>query len=294
MPPPRSRHRTPAPGACAPDEGDLLHRAQLHAVPSTLLIPLAARAQGDRCFPWLACGDAVAADLLARLGGDAAASLPDLPTVLNVLWRTRVIKDAAQAFFARHPAGLGANLGCGLSSHFQWLDTGANQWLDADLPEVVALRRPLLPPQGPRLRCAETDIARPGWWQGLGLPQGAGVQPVLIVCEGVLMYLQPAQVQAVLQEFAGCAPSGSCMVLDTLTHWAVGHAGMHPSVGPTGAQFRWGVARVEELAAAHPRLRLLQAQSAAECYGWPGMALESLWRPWLGAPLYGMAMLGVR
>lgn len=257
-----------------------------------MLIPLAARAYGDRCFPWLACGDTVAADLLERLGGDAAAQV-DLPTVLNVLWRTRVIKDAAQAFFARHPAGLGANLGCGLSHHFQWLDTGANQWLDADLPEVVALRRQLLPPCGPRMRCAETDISRPGWWRDLGLPQGADAQPVLVVCEGVLMYLQPVQVRAVLEEFAQCAPRGSRLLLDVLTHWAVGCARLHPSVGPTGAEFLWGVARMQELADMHPRLRLLQARSASECYGWPGVALDSLWRRWLGAPPYGMAMLGV-
>jgi hypothetical protein len=31
----------------------------------------------------------------------------------------------------------------------------------------------------------------------------------------------------------------------------------------------------------------------SECYGWPGVVLETLWWPWLGAPLYGMATLGV-
>jgi len=266
---------------------------RLPAVPSTLLIPLAARAHGGRCFPWLACGDAVAAGLLQRLGEDASAYLADLPTVLNVLWRTQLIKQAAQAFFAEHPAGQGANLGCGLSHYFQWFDTGANQWLDADLPEVVQLRGQLLA-CGPRMRCAEVDIAKPGWWRRLGLPQGADAPPVLVICEGVLMYLEPAQVRAVLAEFARCAPRGSRLLLDVLTSWAVGHADMHPSVGPTGAQFRWGVAQTQELADAHPRLRLLQAHSVSECYGWPGFALESLWCPWLGAPLYGMAMLGLQ
>ena len=44
-----------------------LQRAQLPPVPSTLLIPLAARAHGGRYFPWLDCHDAVAPALLARL-----------------------------------------------------------------------------------------------------------------------------------------------------------------------------------------------------------------------------------
>lgn len=309
---PRTRHRsvrspatptptptsTGAPSPRAKGQAPLLQQARLPAVPSTLLIPLAARARGDRYFPWLACGDAVAADLLERLGADVEPYLDDLPTVLNVLWRTRFIRDTAQGFFLMHPQGQGVNLGCGLSHHFQWLDTGANHWVDADLPEVVALRQQLLPAHSPRTRLAEVDISQPGWWQRLGLPArdtkgGTPAQPVLVLCEGVLMYLEPTQVEAVLHEFAQCAPAGSRLVLDVLTHRAVGRACRHPSVGPTGAEFRWGVARLADLPAAHPRLALLHAHSVAECYGWAGLALETLWWPWLGAPLYGMATLGV-
>lgn len=299
----RRRTRTAIQRTSAPAEP---RHAALPPVPSTLLIPLAARARGDHYFPWLACGDAVAADLLSHLGADVEPYLDDLPTVLNVLWRTRFIRDTAQGFFLMHPAAQGVNLGCGLSHHFQWLDTGANQWLDADLPEVMALRRQLLPPRCPRTRLAEVDIAQPGWWQRLGLPArtaaagdaGEAVaeapQPVLALCEGVLMYLEPAQVQAFLKEFAECAPAGSRLVLDVLTHRAVGNAHRHASVGPTGAEFRWGVARLSDLPAAHPRLSLLHENSVAECYGWAGLALETLWWPWLGAPLYGMVTLGVK
>ena len=309
--PPRSRHR-PArtagariPAGAAPCASGAARWGPaagfaLAAVSSTLLIPLAARARGDGYFPQWACEDAVAADVLARLGADVEPYLDDLPTVLNVLWRTRRIREAAQAFFAAHPQGQGVNLGCGLSHHFQWLDTGANGWTDADLPEVVALRQRLLPVHsGTRLRVAAVDIAQPGWWRRLGLPRrqapgATGAPPVLVVCEGVLMYLEPAQAGAVLREFAECAPGGSQLVMDVLTHRAVGGARRHASVGPTGAEFRWGVARLADLAAEHPRLALLETHSVAECYGWAGLALESLWWPWLGAPLYAMVTLGVR
>ena len=263
-------------------------------MPSTLLIPLAARAHGGRYFPWLDCHDAVAQALLTQLGADVNSTLDDLPTVLHVLWRTRAIKEAGRAFFAEHPQALGVNLGCGLTHHFQWLDTGANQWLDADLPAVMALRKPLLPPQCPRMRHADLDLSHPGWWQRLGLPAQRTAPPVLLVCEGVLMYLPPAQVHAVLAEFAQHAPPGSRMVLDVMTRQAVGCAARHASVGPTGAEFRWGVGRMAELAAVHPRLHLLREQSVAEGYGWAGIAMDMWWRPWLGAPLYALATLGVR
>ena len=298
--PPRTRRARPSGATAAPCAGSVFHPApglldcaQLHPVPSTLLIPLAARALGGRYFPWLECHDAVAADLLKRLDADVTATMHDLPTVLNVLWRTRAIKERGQAFFAQHPQALGVNLGCGLTHYFQWLDTGANQWLDADLPEVMALRAPLLPPCCPRARHAAMDLTQPGWWQRLGLPPKTDAEPVLLVCEGVLMYLQPAQVNAVLAEFAQCAPPGSRLVLDVITRAAVGRASFHASLRPTGAEFCWGVGRVAELTQAHPRLQLLREQSVSECYGWTGIALDALWRPWLGAPLYGLATLGV-
>ena len=297
---PPARRRVPPVDRAAPCGGpvprcppSLLLDAQLGPVSRTLLIPLAARAYGGRYFPWLDCHDAVAPALLTQLGADVQGTLDDLPTVLHVLWRTQAIKDAGRAFFAEHPQALGVNLGCGLSQHFQWLDTGANRWLDADLAEVMALRGPLLPPQCPRMRHADLDLSQPGWWQRLGLPQRRSALPVLLICEGVLMYLQPAQVQAVLAEFAQCAPPGSRMVLDVMTRHAVGRAARHPSVGPTGAEFCLGVGRMAELTAVHPRLQLLREQSAAQAYGWAGLAMDMLWRPWLGAPLYGLATLGV-
>ncbi|MFO1232842.1 MAG: class I SAM-dependent methyltransferase [Paenacidovorax caeni] len=132
---------------------------------------------------------------------------------------------------------------------------GANQWLDADLPEVMALRYALLPPPCPRMRHADLDLSQPGWWQRLGLPTQRSATPVLLVCEGVLMYLPPAQVHAVLAEFAQHAPPGSRMVLDVMTRRAVGCAARHASVRATGAEFRWGVGRMAELEAVHPRLQ---------------------------------------
>lgn len=268
--------------------------ASLHAVPSTLLIPLAARAGGGQGLPWLDCHDDHAAGLLDCLAVDARPYLADRTTVVNVLWRTALLKAVGQAFFAQHPQALGVNLGCGLSSHFQWLDNGHNHWIDADLPEVATLRRELLPPASPRAGNATVDLSQPGWWQRLGLPGRDSACPVFLLCEGVLMYLEPAQAQAVLREFATQAPRGSALLLDTLSHLAVGRAQHHPSVGPTGAQFRWGLHRVDELTAPHPRLVLQALRSVAECYGWAGLAGEAWWQPWLGAPLYGMAHLTLR
>lgn len=274
-------------GACAG------RAAALDCVPRTLLIPLAARAQGARYFPWLDCDDHVAAGWLAQLSVDVSPYLDDLPTVFTVLWRTRAIRAAGQAFFAAHPDARGVNLGCGLSHYFQWLDTGCNRWLDADLPEVLALRQRLLAAPAPRHRQGLVDLRRPDWWEPVTAGSGGRNTPLLLVCEGVLMYLEPAQVQAVLHTFAEQAPPGSRLVLDVMAQGAVGHAARHASVGRTGAEFRWGVDRVGRLCEAHPRLRLLAEHSVSDSLGWAGWALEAAWRPWVGGPFYSVVTLGV-
>lgn len=99
--------------------------APLHAVPSTLLIPLAARARGDALFPHLACHDTEAQRQLAALNTRVDSYLADYPTVLNILWRTRRVRAAGEAFFARHPLawgvsvpGMGRSLSVGLTVKF--------------------------------------------------------------------------------------------------------------------------------------------------------------------------------
>lgn len=267
---------------------------RLNPVQQTLLIPLVARALGGAFFPDHACDDAQARELLDKLGEDGHPWLSDRPTILNVLWRTGLIREIATEFFAQHPKAWGLNLGCGLSHYFQWLDNGQNTWLDADLPEVMDLRATLMPGRPRRLRRAVVDLQAADWWQQLRLPRRALAQPVFVLCEGVLMYFQPDEAHHVLQQFSEQAPSGSLLLTDTMACNAVGQARWHASVGRTEAQFHWGLQRMQELTDSHPRLMLRSTHSVAASHGWMGLAMEAWWRPWISAPLYGLAVLEVR
>ena len=254
-PVPRERQAT----AAARDE---------HALGLTAWIPAAARSLALPADPWVS---------------------------LNVLWRTRVLHEAAAAFFADYPDALGVNLGCGLADPFRALDNHRNRWIDADLAPVIRTRRSLLDPGCDRQHTHTVDLRQPGWWQALGLPERSqpDARPVFVLCEGVMMYLTPAQAQAALREFATHAPPGSRWAMDVISWLGVGCAGLVPSLAATGAQFRWGVRDLDELAALHPRLQLLDAHSVAECWGPGGLWLQALNWPWLGAPPYSVVTLGV-
>ena len=66
---------------------------KLDGIPSTLLIPLVARAFGDEIFPGFAVGDAHAAQALALLEVDVAPFLRDKASVFGVLSRTRLFRQ---------------------------------------------------------------------------------------------------------------------------------------------------------------------------------------------------------
>lgn len=263
----------------------------LSAVPSTLRIPLAARAGGDALFPQLAVGDAWAAAMLAALGDDGRQWLSDRHSVYGVLARTQRFRALAQDFLAAHPAGHVANLGCGLSHYFQWLDNGQAHMTDADLPEVLDIRHRLLPPSDTRHRLQPLDLRTPGWWDALDLPAQPSGDPVFLFSEGVFMYLAPADVQAVLRTFGERAPAGSVLAFDAMCWLAAGRARRHPSVRHTAAEFQWGPRRLAELTQAHGRLRLQASHPVMESYGFPYGLLGPVFRRLLGVPFYALYVL---
>ncbi|MEN9314669.1 MAG: hypothetical protein RIS35_1062 [Pseudomonadota bacterium] len=264
----------------------------LDSVPGTLLIPLAARAYGARFFPEWDADDIHAVPQLQRCGVDVVNLDDDCLTILNVLWRTALIKRKARAFFERNPDSLGVNLGAGLSQHFQWLGNGRNRWIDADLPSVIHLRRQCDAPVLERAEQRTLDLGSPGWWDRCLAEESSA--PMFLILEGVLMYFHPHQVQAILAELAEHAPPGSELLCDFISPWGVGRAGLNPSMANTQAEFRWGARDAGELVALEPRLELLEQHSVAEAYGPAGTWLEMLCRPWAGGPMYAMAHLRVR
>jgi len=262
----------------------------LEALPRTLLIPLSARAHGPRIFPALDPVDRYAQAVLSAAGVQASQAPHDAPVVLNVLWRTQLIKRLGQAFFERHPRSTGVNLGAGLAHYFQWLGNGHNTWVDADFPEVIHLRQSLIPKASGHCHNTALDLKETGWWQHLKGHTAQDGSPLLLVCEGLLMYLSAGQVCALLREIGDNAPEGSELLVDFVSPWGI-HAQNHWA--PDMAPFQWGAHNGLEVARMHPRLELIAQHSVAEAYGWAGRWAELCWTPWTGGTLYGLARLRV-
>jgi O-methyltransferase involved in polyketide biosynthesis len=129
--------------------------------------------------------------------------------------RVRAFDIEVQRFMGDHPDGTVVALGEGLETQFWRVDNGAVRWLTVDLPESVALRTTLLPPHDRQRRFAGSALD-PAWTDLVDPGRG-----VLITAQGLLMYLQPEQVRALVGMCAERFP-GATLVFDAVPPWMAG------------------------------------------------------------------------
>lgn len=127
--------------------------------------------------------------------------------------RARCFDLAAGRFLARHPAGTVVALGEGLETQFWRVDNGRVRWLTVDLPETIALRRELLPPESPRQRLLPGSALDESWLAEVDPGDG-----VLVTAQGLLMYFQPEEVHRLVAACAQRLPGGT-LVFDGAPPW---------------------------------------------------------------------------
>lgn len=184
--------------------------AELTGVPGTALLTLRNRAT-EASRPDAVLDDPQAVALAARLRLDERYAMVSSADQVIAL-RARTFDDVTRAFLATHPDTTVVALGEGLQTSFWRIGDDRLRWLTVDLPEMVELRRRLLPAH-PRMRAFAGSALDRAWM--------AEVDPrssVLISAEGLLMYLPPDEVAALVRDCAARFPGGA-MVFDTIPGW---------------------------------------------------------------------------
>ncbi len=229
-------------------------------VSRTLLVPLVARALSEELNPDLDFRDPAAKEALGRLDVDPRPLSRDRASMRGAVVRARLIDRLAEVWFSHHPDGLGVSLGGGLDHRFRRIDNRRLRWVDLDLPDVVRFRRSLWPEQQ-RCRLVAGSLTDPAWIETIGARPG---EPLLVVVEGVLMYLSRDQVRAFFQEAAARLPAGSTIIFDA-GHWLGQRLRFTPgSVRSLGERFHWGFRRPAEVLAWAPALTLGQQLSVLD------------------------------
>ena len=146
-----------------------------------------------------------------------------------------------------HPDAVVLHLGCGLHSRaFRLAVPQGVRWFDVDLPQVIALRRELYS-ESETYRMIGSSVTDPGWLDEL--PAGG---PVLIVAEGLLMYLAPADVPELLHRLVDRFDTGE-LLADLLSKWG---PRLSRIVAP--GLIKWGTGDGREITRWDARLRLIE------------------------------------
>lgn len=157
-------------------------------------------------------------------------------------------------FLAVHPRCTVLHLGCGLDARVFRLDPGPDvQWYDVDHPEVIALRAQVYPERGHTYAVA-ASVTDPGW-----LTAVPADLPVLMIGEGLTMYLTRADGLALLRRIVTKFPSGE-LQFDAFNRTGIRATFANSVVKRSGSRLSWAI-DPQDITAAVPGTRLLAAVS---------------------------------
>ncbi|MGF6147823.1 O-Methyltransferase involved in polyketide biosynthesis [Kingella potus] len=221
---------------------------------ATMLIPLWAKAvEYSRPDPLLR--DAEAARMLGMIDYDFAPFAKAKASQPGCCGRARLLDDMAQRFIGEHPDAVVVQLGAGLDARYERMGRPqVTAWYDLDLPEVIEVRRRLLPESGNTYLGASLFDES---WIDTAAAHG---KPVLLIIEGVLMYFEEERVQAFLQTVQRKLP-GTQIVMDTLFKRMVGKAQQHDALSQMGEkppEFLWGIGNANDVLKLAPGSSLIE------------------------------------
>ena len=225
----------------------------LSGVPETMLQTVYARARESRGRGVIR--DAKAEELVEKLDYDFSLAEKDTAMRSGVIARTIVLDRLTTAYLAGHPGAVVVNIACGLDTRCYRM-TGYRHWYNLDLPETMAVREKLLPESG-----AVTQIAMSAmddWGSRIEETDA----PVLIIIEGLTMYLTEADVQRIFAVIAGRFPQAAVLV-ETMNPMVVKRF-KEKSIEGSNAKFTWGVKDGRALAALLPDFRFVAEHGLTE------------------------------
>jgi len=217
----------------------------------TLLITLYGKALDSRAeHPIL--GDTFARDVVEQLDVDFAKLRIPRGADISLPVRAKHLDGWTREFLAAHRRATVLHLGCGLDSRVFRIDPPTSvRWYDVDYPDVIDLRRRVYPARDgyTMIGSSVTDLR----W----LEQVPAADPVLVVGEGLVPYLQPADGIALLRRITERFPSGELM-FDIYSRLVVRLIQLMPAARATGVHMAWPIDDARDIVRAVPRLELVE------------------------------------
>ena len=228
-------------------------KIKLSGVPETMLQTIYARAKesGGRG----AIHDIKAEEIIEKLDYDFSLADKDTAMRSGVIARTIVLDRLTEKWLGTHPGAVVVNIACGLDTRCYRM-SGYAHWYNLDLPETMAVREKLLPESRTISQIAMSAMDN---WGDEIKEQNA---PMLIVIEGLTMYLSSKDVQQIFTVISNRFPKAAVFV-ETMNPAMVRHF-KEKSIEGSNAKFTWGVKSGSALATLLPDFRFIEEHSLTE------------------------------
>jgi O-methyltransferase involved in polyketide biosynthesis len=171
-------------------------------IENTLFLTLCGRALDSRS-PRPILGDAMADEIVRKLGYDCDQFRLSASPIINIAHRAKKLDEVARAFLDRHPEGVGLDLGAGLDTRMSRIAVPPTaDWYDVDFAPVISARQCLIP-ERVNAHGVGTDLTDPTWLRVVPTDR-----PAVIVADGLLAFLAPQDMIALLDRLLDHFPFG--------------------------------------------------------------------------------------
>lgn len=272
--PPSSPLTSPPPTASSPSSSPPKIPITLTGVSETMLATLTGRALDASKPPSQRfLNDTWAKTVLDQLDYKGHNTHTDKIFYQTILLRAKQFDIWTREFLDAHPEGATVlHLACGLDSRALrvWAGRGEGEgedgnggsgrgfkgrWIDVDLPEVVEVRKRVVPvPEGGgggEYTLLGVSVTDEGW-----LEEIQNDLPTLVIMEGLLMYLEREEVLRLLRRICERFEMGGQILADVMGRRFLAMQGGLRTISSTGAVMKSSADFGEELTVAHERLRV--------------------------------------
>lgn len=233
-----------------------MEEINIQGVPETMLQTLFARAAHSQKKEHKFY-DKKAIEIVKQLDYDFSKAEKDTVMSSGVIARTILLDRMVSSFLRENPDATVVNIACGLDTRFYRLDNGQVRWYNLDLPEVIAIRRRFLDERG-RISMIAKSAMDESWAAEIEDPRGQ----VLVIIEGLVMYLTEADVKKILSIICGRFEHAEIM-METMSPFIMRHM-KEKSIEASKARFTWGLKTGRDLDAVIPGLKWSEDVSLVE------------------------------
>lgn len=231
-------------------------KEKIGGVAETMLQTLYARAKESN-KPNHKIYDAKAIEIVQKMDYDFGLADKDIAMSSGVVARTIVLDRMVRDFIQAHPDTTVLNIACGMDTRFYRVDNGRIRWYNLDLPVTMGVRKRYIE-EDERVTLIEASAMEEAWADKIE----TGSEPVLVIVEGLTMYLEKEDVKQILT-IIDHRFSRATIYMEILNPKFV-RKRVEKSIQQSGAVFTFGARNGQELADLVPSLRWMGDRSLVE------------------------------